>query len=368
MIRKSEGRTRSDPALRGSAADLIAGMGSGIVRPSPRTAASPRQSPVVYPAGHRPDPRTRWNNGTEEAPLNPFSEGLLPGNCPAPNSSHHRPDADSAHSDMFALFHDDRRSQPALPPGFLPILLVCCPDPLLRNRSLWHLDLRCSAIGAASLGFAPGVRPRCKHLPGWFGDWPVPALFALGAFAASCSKVMSRKGMSMEEARHLVHQKAPSWAKAYLFHAGGAASMMAIEWRHSTEDPSNDLLGGAGIAGGLLGGIHDPVRRPGVRDDLHRAWDRRNADPVPETNHLDPGIAIGIACLIPLYVLNALRGEAHGVQFRGPRIRGVHHRQGIHPDPRAGRGIRANSFVISAVWLLPSSPAIQFITWIFTVV
>lgn len=256
---------------------------------------------------------------------------------------------------MFALFQRRPALAILLAAWFLPIVMVLLSDPLLEkpvSMGTWTL-IGC-AIGAASLGLLLGPAPL-----------PTPARMAsdrlvlgLALFGGVCGLlfwVMSRKGgMSMEEARHLVHQKALVMGKeAYLFHAGGAASMMAIGVAAQHRKPFRMIslvvliavVCWAGFMIQFAARVYAMICIAlGIAGMLTR---------FPKQIISPRGIALGIACLIPLYVLNVLFVEKRmESNFADPEF-------GEYITAKASTlirvqdgGIRANSFVISAVWLL----------------
>ncbi|MBL9175725.1 MAG: hypothetical protein JNL10_19435 [Verrucomicrobiales bacterium] len=256
---------------------------------------------------------------------------------------------------MFAVFQ--RRPALALLLGswLLPIIMVLLSEPLLEKPvalGTWIL-IGC-AILAAAMGLLLGPRPQ-ETPQRMASDRLVLGLVAFGGVCGLLFWYMSRgMGSSMEETRHLVHQKALGMGReAYLFHAGGAASLMGIAMAALHRKPFK-MLSLALIVALVCWAGFMIIYAARVYSMICVAIALCGfVTRFPKQIFSPRGFALGVAILIPLYILNVLFVEKRmESNFADPAF-------GEHITAKASTlirvqdgGIRANSFVISAVWLL----------------
>ena len=184
-------------------------------------------------------------------------------------------------------------------------------------------------------------------------------VFGLAIFGGICGLLFWAMrgrggGMSMEESRKLLHEGALAMGReAYLFYLGGASSLMAIAAAAQHRKPLRMISVVLVVAVVCWMGfmIHFAARvyamiciAIAICGVLSR---------FPKQIISPRGIALGIAFLIPLYVLNVLFVEKRmESKFADPYFgESVMSKAATLIRVQDG-GIRANSFVVSAVWLL----------------
>ena len=239
---------------------------------------------------------------------------------------------------------------------FLPILVVLLADPPLDkaiSAGTWVLIATC--IAAATLGLLVTPRPLVDP-PRPAGILLVLGLAAFGAAAGFLFWILTRNtSYSLEEVRNLLHEKAITMTRlqGYLFHAGGASSLIAIVLAAQTRRPLlwiaiavvAAIVGWAGFMINFGARVYAMIAIAlGMCGVLTR---------FPRQIFSLRGLVLGTAFLIPLYVVNVLFVEKRmESNFANPVFgESIAAKASTLIRVQDG-GIAGHPFVVSAAWLL----------------